>query len=96
MQVRNVGKVSLYYVEWHKFTSDPDSENASKDMLMILIKYYIYTCRFNGTVPCILGIISMLKHTYYIEKLSATWYRPPAIGDIIEKKWLPFKTLFET
>ena len=73
-----------------------DSENTSKDMLMILIKYYIYTCRFNGTVPCILAIISMLKHSYYIEKLSATWYRPPAIGDIIEKKWLPFKTLFET
>ena len=23
MQVRNVGKVSLYYEEWHKFTSDP-------------------------------------------------------------------------
>ena len=71
-------------------------EDTAKDMLMILIKYYIYSCRFTGTIPCKSGIVNMLKQSYNIEKLSASWYSSPAVGDFIEKKWLPFKRIFDT
>ena len=62
------------------------------NFLIILVKYYIYSCRFSGTMPCLAGILSMLKQTRKIEKMSAFFYRVPAIAEQIEEKWQSLDT----
>ena len=65
-----------------------------ENFIVILIKYYIYSCRLKASVPSTPGIINMLKHTYEIEILSASFYRQPAMRDKIEQKWYALKNIF--
>ena len=36
----------------------------SINLFIVLIKYYIYSCRFSGQKPCVSGVINILKHTW--------------------------------
>ena len=58
----------------------------SINLIFIITKYYIYSCRFTDSQPCLTGAINKLKNCYKIEKLSASFYRP-AIKSKIEEKW---------
>ena len=53
---------------------------------IVLIKYYIYCCRFSGQNPCVSGVINVLKRTYETEIQSASFYQTPAIRERIVKK----------
>ena len=66
---------------------DSEKEDVSTNLLIILIKYYIYSCRFSVSIPCLAEAINLLKQTYNIEKLSSSFYRSPAVREKIEKKW---------
>ena len=68
---------------------------ASMNLIFIPIKYYIYSCRFTDSQPCLNGAINKLKNCYKIEKLSASFYRTPAIKSKIEYKWHMFKNILK-
>jgi len=36
-------------------------------LINLMIKYYIYSCRFSGQNPCVSGVVNILKRTYEIE-----------------------------
>ena len=62
-------------------------------MLIILVKYYINSCRYKTTLPVLQDLLEMLKKTYKIEKMSAMWNKSPAVERKIEDKWHVFKNL---
>ena len=64
-----------------------ETADISDNLFIVLIKYYIYSCRFTLSQPCLTGAIKMLKHAYNIEKLSTSFYRSPAIREKTEQKW---------
>ena len=61
---------------------------------IILIKYFIYSCRLKGSIPTTQGVINMMKHIYNIELLSASFYRTPAVKEQIVKKWNTLLNIF--
>ena len=69
--------------------------DISTNYFIILIKYFIYSCRLRASRPALIGLMSMLKTTYSIEKLSAAFHQSPAIGEKIEFKWAPMIPLIE-
>ena len=62
---------------------------------IILIKYYIYSCRFTSNIPCLHGAINILKKFFNIEKLSTSFYRSPAAREKILLKWDVINTIIE-
>ena len=70
------------------------TSELSDNMLIVLAKYYIYSCRLNFSKPCVQGFIKLLKTTYNIEKMSSSWHRSPAVECRIENKWVKLKKLF--
>ena len=64
-----------------------DITNISVNLITVLIKYYIYSCRFTTSQPCLAGVIKSLKKAYDTEKLSSYWYKSPAVRERIEQKW---------
>ena len=65
-----------------------------ENFIVILIKYYIYSSKLKASAPSVPGIINMLKHTYEIELLSASYYRHPAMRGKIEQKWFALRNIF--
>jgi len=63
-----------------------DMLEYSINLFIVLIKYYIYSCRFSGHKPCVSGVINILKRTYETEVSSASFYQTPAIRERIVKK----------
>ena len=61
--------------------------DSSINLFFVLIKYYIYSCRIRSSLPSLTGALNMLKQSYNIEKLSASFYKSPAVREKIEKKW---------
>ena len=45
--------------------------------ILLITKYYIYSCKFKKVVPSFLGVMSLLRHKYKIELFSASML-PPA------------------
>ena len=54
----------------------------SINLFIVLIKYYIYTCRFSGQKPCVSDVIDILKRTYETEIQSVSFYQTPAIREM--------------
>ena len=65
----------------------------SINLFIVLIKYYIYSCRFSGQKPCVSGVINILKRTYETEIQSVSFYETPIIRERIMKKWEDIKTI---
>ena len=63
-----------------------DELNYSINLFIVLIKYYIYSCRFSGQKPCVSSVVNILKRTDEIEVQSASFYQNPAIRERIVKK----------
>jgi len=59
-----------------------DVLDYSINLFIVLIKYYIYSCRFSGQKPCVSGVINILKRTYETEIKSVSFYQTPAIREI--------------
>ena len=59
-----------------------DMLDYSINLFIVLIKYYIYTCRFSGQKPCVSDVINMLKRTYETEIKSVSFYQTPAIREM--------------
>ena len=57
--------------------------DISINFFIVLIKYYIYSCKCTGTNLSPLGAQTMLKQTYLIEKLLSTFSQSPAVGQKI-------------
>jgi hypothetical protein len=70
-----------------------DMLDYSINIFIVLIKYYIYSCRFFGQTPCASGAINILKRTYETEILSASFYHTPTIRERIVKKWEDIKRI---
>ena len=66
----------------------------SDNMLIVLAKYYIFSCRLNFPKPFVQGFIKLLKTTNNIVKMSSSWHRSPAVECRIENKWVKLKKLF--
>jgi hypothetical protein len=47
------------------------------NLILLITKYYIYSCKFQEVVPSFSGVISLLRHKYKIEIFSASML-PPA------------------
>jgi hypothetical protein len=45
--------------------------------ILLISKYYIYSCKFKKVVPSFSGVMSLLRHKYKIEFFSASML-PPA------------------
>ena len=60
---------------------------------VVLIKYFIYSCRFSGSQPTLMGLKNMLRQTYEIEKLSVTQGKVPTARNKIETKWAIIKNI---
>jgi hypothetical protein len=45
--------------------------------ILLITKYYIYSCKFKKVVPSFSGVISLLRYNYKIEIFSASML-PPA------------------
>jgi len=54
----------------------------SINLFIVLIKYYIYSCRFSGLKPCASGVINISKRTYETENQSASFYQTLAIREM--------------
>lgn len=67
--------------------------DISINFFIVLIKYYIYSCKCTGTNLSPLGAQTMLKQTYLIEKLSSTFSQSPAVGQKINSKWANIEQL---
>ena len=67
--------------------------DLSVNFYIVLIKYYIYSCKLSGTIPTAFGVRNMLKQTYNMEILSATMSKTPAIKVKIENKWSTVKNM---
>ena len=63
------------------------------NLFIVLIKYYIYSCRVSGQRPCVSGVINILKHTYETEIQSASFYQTPTIRERIVKKLQDIKII---
>ena len=72
-----------------------DTVDLSLNYFIVLIKYFIYACRLSGSKPIFIGLINMLKQTYNVEKLSATFSKSPAVGEKIVTKWAVINDIFE-
>jgi hypothetical protein len=70
-----------------------DMLDYSINIFIVLIKYYIYSCRFSGQTPCVSGAINILKRTYETEMLSGSFYHTPTIRERIVKKWEDIKRI---
>ena len=68
-----------------------DNADALVNFLIILVKYYIYSCRFTSASPNLSGIMNIIKNSYKIEKISASFFKTPAVVEKIEAKWLPLR-----
>ena len=64
-----------------------DIIDNSINLLFVLVKYYIYSCRISSSLPSLTGALNMLKHSYNIEKLSVSFYKSPGVREKIELKW---------
>lgn len=65
------------------------------NVIFIVIKYYIYSCKLSDSHPSIDGAINKLKNCYKIEKLSASFYRSPATQNKIDEKWYGLNNILE-
>jgi hypothetical protein len=70
-----------------------DMLDYSINIFIVLIKYYIYSCRFSRQTPCVSGVINILKRTYETERQFASIYQTPTIRDRIVKKWEDIKII---
>ena len=59
-----------------------DVLDYSINLFIVLIKYYIYTCRISGQKPCVSDVINILKHIYETEIKSVSFYQTPAIREM--------------
>ena len=74
-------------VSAHTIMLGADDLDLSTNYFIVLIKYFIYSCRLSGSKPTIVGLINMLRKTYNIEKLSVTFCKSPSVGERIRQKW---------
>ena len=72
-----------------------ETTNESLYLFTVLVKYYIYTCRFNASVPCLAGALKTLKNSYKIEKLSTSSYGTLRAREKFERKWNPFRNILD-
>ena len=72
-----------------------ENSNTLVNLLIILIKYFIYSCRLDGSLPNMNGIKKFIKNSYKIEKMSATFYKTPAAVEKINNKWGPLRDVLE-
>jgi len=72
---------------------ESDVLDYSINLFIVLIKYYIYSCRFFGHKPCVSGVINILNRTYETEIQSASFYQTPAIRERIGKNWEAIKII---
>ena len=70
-----------------------ESWDISLNLFTILVKYYIYTSRFNTSLPTLKGVIAMIKNSYQIEKISTSFYRSPGAREKFDSKWELIKNL---
>jgi hypothetical protein len=49
-----------------------DMLDYSINLFIVLVKYYIYSCRFSGQKPCVSGVINISKRTYETEMQFAS------------------------
>jgi hypothetical protein len=54
--------------------------------ILLITKYYIYSCKFKKVVPSFSGVISLLRHKYKIKKNSASML-PPAERQRVRDRW---------
>ena len=59
-----------------------DGLDYSINLFIVLIKYYIYSCRFSGQKRCLSDVINILKRTYETEIQSVSFYQTPAIREM--------------
>ena len=72
-----------------------ETESALVNLLIILIKYYIYSSRLNGSIPNMNGIKNMIRNSYKTERLSAIFYKTPAVVEKIDSKWHPLRDVVQ-
>ena len=70
-----------------------DMLDYSINIFIVLIKYYIYSCRFSGQKQCVSSVVNILKRTDEIEVQSASFYQTPVIRETIVKKWEDIKII---
>ena len=68
---------------------DPNNTN---NQVILILKYYLYKCRYLGGKPRINGGIKYLKYCIKIEKTTINFLSPTQ-KEYICKKWLPFETV---
>jgi len=54
--------------------------------ILLITKYYIYSCKFKKVVPSFSGVISLLRYKYKIEIFSASML-PLAKRQIVRDRW---------
>jgi hypothetical protein len=54
--------------------------------ILLITKYYIYSCKFKKVVPSFSGVISLLRHKYKIKTNSASML-PPAERQRVRDRW---------
>jgi len=54
--------------------------------ILLITKYYIYSCKFKKVVPSFSGVISLLRYKYKIEIFSASML-PPAKRQRVRDRW---------
>ena len=68
---------------------DPDNTN---NQVILILKYYLYKCRYLGDKPSINGGIKYLKYCIKIEKTTINFLSPTQ-NECKIKKWLAFETV---
>jgi hypothetical protein len=54
--------------------------------ILLITKYYIYSCKFKTVVPSFSVVISLLRSKYKIEIFSASML-PPAKREVVRDIW---------
>ena len=73
---------------------DPSGTHLTS-LLIVLVKYYIYSCRFRSMTPCFIGAKTFIKQSYLTEKLSVLFYKTHAGAEKIRKKWEPLSDVLK-
>ncbi len=73
------------------------SENHSitVNYLIILVKYFIYICKFNYTPPTLDNFLRYLSNTYETEKMSSAFFSTPAVNRKVLAKWETIRPLLD-